>query len=335
MKKLLITLLKIFFAAGLILWLVYTDKLEFSALRIFIDRPEVLVANLACYVGCSLILGVLRWLVLMRALGLEISFLRALQLQMIGFFFNTAVPGAVGGDIVKAVYVMREQRQQRKAPVLMSVLLDRIAGVAALFIIATVAAASNFVFVESHRAVWPLATFALLGSVGLLVATVAIFFPFEPGRDPFLWILSRNWPGFGALRSAYEALRVFRTRPWTLVLSLGLSLTIQLINTSYMWYVSTVLTGLQPDPLTFGLVYPLAILTTALPLAPGGMGVGHVAFDSFYRLVGWSDGATVFNVVILAALALNMLGVIPYILYRARVPQSEVEQLEALLARGG
>ena len=332
MKRFFVTLLKVGLAAALIGWLVYTDKLEFSSLLIFRDRPEVFAANLACYIGCSLLLGVLRWNILMRALDLQVSFFRAVQLQMIGFFFNTAVPGAVGGDIVKAVYVIREQKQQRKAPALLSVLLDRVVGVAALFMIATIAAMSNFVFVEAHRAVWPLAIFAICGSLGLLVMMVAIFFPFEPGRDPFLKILSRNWPGFGALRSAYEAVRVFRTRPRTLLSCLGLSVLIQMINTSYVWYVSSVLTGVDPDPLTFGLVYPLAILTTALPLAPGGMVVGHVAFDSFYRLVGWSGGANVFNVVILATLAMNLLGFIPYVLFRAEAPRAD--ELDAILARG-
>jgi hypothetical protein len=335
MKKFLITAFKVAFAAGLIAWLVYTDKLEFRSLRIFVDRPDVLAFHIGAYVVVCLVLGVIRWTILMRALDLEISYWRALQLQMIGFFFNTAVPGAVGGDIVKAVYVMREQKNQRKAPALLTVLLDRIVGVAALFLIAAVAVVLNESFVVSHRAVWPLAMMALGGSTALLVAAVAVFFPFKEGRDPFLKLLGRKWPGFAAIESAYVAMRVYRTRPWALIICLGISILMQTINTLYTIYVSTALTGIEHEGLTFALVYPLAVLTTALPLAPGGMGVGHVAFDSFYRLVGWTGGANVFNVVILATLALNLLGVIPYLFFRAQVPKEEVEKLDALVASGG
>lgn len=333
MKKFLLLLAKISVAAGLIAWLVYTDKLEFASLRIFLERPDVLSYQITTYIVCCLLLGVARWNLLMRALDLDVSYWRALQLQMIGFFFNTAVPGAVGGDIVKAVYVMREQKQQRKAPALLTVLLDRIVGVASLFVIASAAALINFEFIASRPAIWPLAFFAVGGCFALILGTLAVFYPFADGKDPFIKILQRNWVGFGAIRSAYEAMRVYRTRPWTLVACLGLSILIQGINTLYTLYVSTTLTGVAADPLTFALIYPLAILTTALPLAPGGMGVGHVAFDSLYRLVGWSGGANVFNVVVLASLALNLLGVIPYILFRAQTPKEEVAVLDALLAQ--
>ena len=47
--------------------------------------------------------------------------------------------------------------------------------------------------------------------------------------------------------------------------------------------------------MTFASVAPLAILVTALPLAPGGMGVGHVAFEEVLGIVGISGGANIFN----------------------------------------
>ena len=78
------------------------------------------------------LLGAFRWYILLKALDLVVSYFRALQLQLIGFFFNTAMPGAVGGDIVKAIYIMREQQSKRKTPAMLAVLLDRVVGVVAL-----------------------------------------------------------------------------------------------------------------------------------------------------------------------------------------------------------
>jgi hypothetical protein len=67
-------------------------------------------------------------------------------------------------------------------------------------------------------------------------------------------------------------------------------------------------------------------MTTALPLAPGGLGVGHVAFDKLFAMVGLQGGANVFNVMVLTQLALNLLGVFPYLLYRrAAVRVSDID----------
>ena len=46
----------------------------------------------------------------LRAIGVRLSFWNAHRLTFIGFFFNNVVPGATGGDVVKAVYVARTAR---------------------------------------------------------------------------------------------------------------------------------------------------------------------------------------------------------------------------------
>ena len=61
------------------------------------------------------------------------------------------------------------------------------------------------------------------------------------------------------------------------------------------------------------------MMTTALPFAPGGLGVGHYAFDRLFELAGLTRGADVFNVVVLGQLALNLTGVVPYLLHRRQV----------------
>ncbi len=37
-------------------------------------------------------------------------------------------------------------------------------------------------------------------------------------------------------------------------------------------------------------IFPIGMLLTALPLAPGGLGVGHLAFEKLYQLIGLSEG---------------------------------------------
>ena len=62
---------------------------------------------------------------------------------------------------------------------------------------------------------------------------------------------------------------------------------------------------------------PIGLISTAIPLAPGGIGIGHVAFESLYQLVGVTGGADIFNMYIIMQLAVYLLGGIPYFLYNS------------------
>jgi hypothetical protein len=68
-------------------------------------------------------------------------------------------------------------------------------------------------------------------------------------------------------------------------------------------------------------VYPSGILSLVLPIAPGGFGVGHLAFDRLFAAIGLTGGATVFNVFILGQMAPAVIGVIPYLALRRNIPK--------------
>src|SRR5262249_22238509 len=71
-----------------------------------------------------------RWYVLVRAVELPFRLGDALRLGAVGFFFNTFLPGSVGGDLVKAVYLAREQ--SRRTVAVATVLMDRVIALWAL-----------------------------------------------------------------------------------------------------------------------------------------------------------------------------------------------------------
>jgi uncharacterized protein (TIRG00374 family) len=318
----LVTLLKLAVVAGLVWWLIASGKLDFGELKIFVEHPDTLVYNVAIWIVCYVGLGALRWYVLLRGLDLEVSYLKTVRLQMIGFFFNTAMPGAVGGDIVKAVYVIREQRAQRKTPAMLTILLDRVVGLMGLFVMAGAAAVWNWHFVSHDKALMRLSIVSGAVFLALVLGAALVFIPKE-GRDPIARLLKLQLPGFGVLRSIYDALRSYRHKPYLLLFTVALSCLIQTASMLFAIYVTQLLEGFTPDFATFATIYPLALMTTALPLAPGGLGVGHVAFDTLFQMVGWKGGANMFNVVILGQLALNLTGFIPYLLHRSELPDAD------------
>jgi uncharacterized membrane protein YbhN (UPF0104 family) len=328
MRAFLSTATKLALVAGLIYWLMATGKLDFGALKVLVQDSEILVANCAIWLFIYVGLGTLRWFALLRGLGLKVGFGRALHLQLIGFFFNTAIPGAVGGDIVKAVYVIREQQAQAKTPAMLTVLLDRVLGLAGLFVLAGIAVAFNLDVLRQVPRLWPLVAFLAVGLVGLIIGFAVVMYPFPPGRDPFVRLLSKGIPGFAQLRKIYEALRDYRNSPKTLVFAVGLSVVIQAFAITYAYVLTQRLTGQSPPIGVFGTIFPIGIMVTAVPLAPGGLGVGHVAFDQLFTMAGLTGGATVFNVIVLGQLSLNLLGFIPYLLHRTRLPAGAALEAE-------
>ena len=57
----------------------------------------------------------------------------------IGMVFNLVIPGAVGGDLIKAAYLVR--MRIRKTQAIASMVIDRILGCSALFVLAAIAGA--------------------------------------------------------------------------------------------------------------------------------------------------------------------------------------------------
>src|SRR5262249_25697553 len=66
----------------------------------------------------------LRWYFLVRAVDLPLSAVDAVRFGLVGFFYNTFLPGSVGGDIIKAAALAREQ--SRRTVAVATVLMDRV-----------------------------------------------------------------------------------------------------------------------------------------------------------------------------------------------------------------
>lgn len=320
-KTFLINISKLVIVFVLLAWMVSTGKLNVHEMKIFLTNPSIIVSAIAVWFLGPVLIGSWRWWLLIKGAGLQCKFLRAVQLQMIGFFFNTAMPGAVGGDIVKAIYIVRDQSvRSGKTPAMLSVLLDRIVGLIGLFVMGAIAGLLNLNAMLSHST-----TMKLMQGVALIVFSSCIFLgfvlaPYRDGADPFERFLARQWPGFSVIRGIYRALRSYRHRPGTLFATIGLSIVIQTIFMGFMGYV-----GVQMYPQDFDIallppVFPFGVLVTAVPLAPGGLGVGHAAFDKLFSMVGLPGGANVFNIFALSQLAMNLLCFVPYLSLKKKQP---------------
>jgi len=81
-------------------------------------------------------------------------------------------------------------------------------------------------------------------------------------------------------------------------------------------------------------VYPLGMLTMMVPISYSGIGVGHVAFERLFALLGMTGGATAFNVFLIGQTAPCLLGVFPYLALRRVAPLPTAAEAEAQAAGG-
>lgn len=314
-RTLVKTALKWLVPLGLIAWLLSSGKLDLRVLPRVYGDPLLFVANLAAWVGCSIVIAALRWKLLLRGLGFHLGFLKAMRFQFVALFMNTAVPGNVAGDVFKNVLASRSIPELTLTRSLTCVMVERVLGLAGLMLLSVVAVSLRFDAVYS-RAPALVAFVYLLGAgtvggvlVALIAARIAARSRAEGEGVPQGLVAKVR----ARVADIGDALLAYARNPATLGASFALSVLMHAVFVALFFALSTRVGPSSLALLDVAVIYPIGMLTSILPLAPGGIGVGHAAFDSLFRLFSAPGGADVFNVFLVGQLVPNLLGVLPYL----------------------
>ncbi len=229
-----------------------------------------LLAALLCLVVCAL-----RWKVLLDAQGMVLPFRRVFVLFFIGHFFNVLMPGAVGGDLVKAYYVAGEARHKRTEAV-STVFIDRIIGLLALIGLCAVVMIVRLPFFLSYPETKAALIFNAVLLVGAVVGLIIVFRRnvFEQWRL-FRMLEERTALG-GIISRVYSAFHVCMNRPAVLVKTLIYSVInhVMLIISAFFIGQALEITISFTDYVT---VFPIINAVGAIPISPGGLGTREVA----------------------------------------------------------
>jgi glycosyltransferase 2 family protein len=325
-KTLAKTLLKYAIGLGLLAWVISKNWNSTEAgpgLREALAGPIRLLpfAAAGLVTGVSAFLTFVRWYVLVRAVELPFTLLGAVRLGAVGCFFNTFLPGSIGGDLVKALSLARAQ--SRRTVAVATVLIDRAVGLWAL--IWLVALLGGWFWLTDNPVLREHAGLrAVVRSAwGVIVGTVVIwgllgFLP-EWRAQRFARRLSRL-PKIGHnLAEFWRAIWMYRTRPRAVALALLLSLVSQSGNVLAFHFAAQTFTvaaeeDVLPSLSEHALIVPPGMAIEAVFPAPGGVGGGEFGFGKLYTLIGRPEALGV-----LASLARRMLqwivGLIGYIVY--------------------
>lgn len=318
MKKPFLTAAQIAITLG-ILWFVFRDPTKRAEMLATLHRADRgwLLLGFASY-GLVEIGAGLRWLLLLRVQGIHLGALRLSALLLIGVFFNFFIPGGTGGDVVKTFYLMKETPGRRTAA-LLSVLVDRLAGLMALIVLAGGVIALRWHWLTASaataRAVWT--TLAILGA-GL----AGILFSFLLSGLGLVHRLPPRFPlrdRFAELALAYNLYG--RAWPSTLgALALSFPTHLCYFAVFYCAAASFGASGVRiPSLGELMSVMPVVNTITSMPISLGGIGVREGLFQIFLgHLCGVSEAVAVLisSTGYLLSLFWGICGGLVYLLYR-------------------
>jgi len=135
------------------------------------NAAPLAIAAAAAFVCAGMAVATLRWRVVARSCGIElqIPFLELYRVYWIGAFYNSYVPGGVGGDVVRGLATRHAVGPQGLPTALAIVLLERLLGLAGLLIVVAAAFVLVPLRVIPHVMAW-----SALGLFGAVIAVVAI-----------------------------------------------------------------------------------------------------------------------------------------------------------------
>lgn len=279
LKSLLTGLAKAVLAIALLYWLYQKGVLDLKILSKLFNPILLLVALVGLVL--NFYFATWRWQLLLRVQKLDLSRTECFKLNLIGLFFNYVMPGGVGGDVVKAFYIVKDHPKNRMGAG-MSVLLDRVMGLYAMLILAIVSMLVNFEQVSSNP---QLGLIMRSLEVIFVLFTLGLVLAFSKKFRSWGW---QNWLNSFALGkklvSAYEAVYSYSHNLGILVGTIILSLAAQILAIVLIWWLGTNL-GFQDVPMAiYFSVVPLGFIVTAVPISPAGVGVGQMAFFFLFNL---------------------------------------------------
>lgn len=281
--------------------------------------------------GGTLLLGMARWRMVLRMQGLDLPFSRVAEISLVAHFFNSFLLGTAGGDVMKAYCAARETHHQ-KTEAVVTVFVDRVLGLWAMLIFATLMILPNYaLFLQSG-----LRTSAAVIVAITAVASGFVFLAFRGGVSK-QWSGARTWlrrlPKGDWLERSLDSCRKFGQARGFVRRAFALSTLVNLLCVLQFYVLARGLPKADVSFLALCLVVPTVICLSALPLAPGGLGVRE---NLFVQLLAASTiGVTATPALSLSLLAFagslawGLVGGVAYLMFKHKHHLTEGEEVES------
>jgi len=278
-------MLRYLLGAAIIYWLLQNQTLDWSHIST-LTLPFVLFAIIL--ISLQLVLSAFRVRLLLHGHGIEAALSQCVKFNAVGIFYSTFMPGGVSGDVARAYFFWREYPEASKASLAGALFLDRLYGLATLIFIGLLAATFLLSIDGSMLNYVVVGWVLLIGGVGCYI-WLGRNLLFDDGEIPKGRLASFSF----MLRKFFSKIQLenYELSTIWLVLLLSACIHIAAIVTIYLFSIH-VLSGLSI--IQVAAVSPVGLLVNALPLSPGGIGVGEKSFDMLFGLLGGFNGGNAF-----------------------------------------
>ena len=272
MRNAALLVLKLAISVGLV-WFAFS-KIDmgstWATLRAIAPAAIVGALLLLCF---QLLLAALRLRALLIALGARYGTAAAVEVLLIGAFFSQTMISFVGGDAMRIWRIVRSRVSLAIAA--KSVLFDRVAGFAGLFVL--LLAATPFLI-----RIIPTPEMLAGQAIIVLSALVAVGGVFVLRRMPEM--LPKGRLVSLAQDLVDSGLAIWRSRRGALLV-IGLSIAIQLVNVVVLYVIGEGL-GINFRFVDGLLLFPTVLFLSMLPISVAGWGVREGAMVTALGLVG-------------------------------------------------
>lgn len=224
----------------------------------------------------------------------HLRYSRLVSLYFVGSFFNTFMPGLVGGDAFKAYYLYRDRCEM--GPSLASLFIDRYMGLTALALLGIIAFIGGHSYLSETPIFWAVPIF--FG--GFLVASL------------IFWNV--NWGRIRFLSSFHKPLMAYKKNKGIIFKGLFLGLIIQTLGIISFYFVSVSI-GFDLKIIYFFLFIPIITAATVVPISFAGTGIREAGFVMLFSQVGLSqvDAISLSLLVFLNMVLVRMVGGIEFL----------------------
>ena len=285
-KKVALFFIKYVLGISLIVWMVWSGKVD---LRAFTTLPPLLLFEALVLTTVITLLAAVRVRYILAKQAIHTGVWQCFLYNCAGILYSSFLPGGISGDAVRAYLFMKAVPHHRLA-ILGAMVLDRVLGLTSMVFLGLVAAlylAINVAMIRPYLLGFTGIFLVLIGGVAVLHFIGARHRHDEQAPEGFV---GRAW---SRVKRIVASLRIHEYAPSTLAFAALQSMAIHSL-TVVLIYICSVHSNAGLDFLRVFVATPIGLLINAIPLSPGGLGIGENAFELLFKTIGGANGGTSF-----------------------------------------
>lgn len=306
----------------------FVATIRWRELWLRLDQAQPLWLVGACLLlGVAYLMSAIRWWFLLRVQQICVSLNTAIALTYIAQFFNAFMLGAVGGDVVKILMILRYAPNQRTNATL-SIFVDRVLGLAVLLAACIATLPWQYRAMAAHPELRSVISALFVVSAVMLVAAIVVaLWPFDrsPRWVKTLWLkVPRRHIGsllVTGYRAHYSALPATAS-------AVGAAFALTFVLIAAGWCIARGI-RLQVSYVEMLEIFTVATCVISLPISIGGHGVregifvfmfaayGLIALDTHHAGGNGPETAILFSLIFFALSSVwSVVGGVVYLVFK-------------------